>query len=64
MHASQMFALAQLDMAEAQAKARHARAVSECRPESPWPVLRTRLRRLAPRPRAVAPAAAPLRPAG
>ena len=50
-HPTQMYALSTLNMAEAQARARHARVVAECRPARRRNVLRTLLRSpAAPRP--------------
>jgi hypothetical protein len=60
MNPIQMYALAKLDMADDQARARHARVVSECRPIPVWRALRTRLHRTGER-RGVAPSTAPVK---
>jgi hypothetical protein len=59
MHPSQMYAMSQIRMAEAQARARHARMVADSRPAPRRHTLLARLRRSA----APVPAAAPLAPA-
>jgi hypothetical protein len=64
MNPIQMYALAKLDMADDQARARHARVVSECHPVPAWRALRTRLQRHAERRRAVTTSAVPVRQPG
>jgi hypothetical protein len=58
MHPSQLYALSQIRMAEAEAEARRARVVSDCRPRRRH-VLRTRVQRAVAPLRAATPAAKP-----
>jgi hypothetical protein len=61
MHPSQMYALAQIQMAEDQARAEHSRIVAGRRPEPLWHAVRARLRHPGARRRTVAPLAPQLK---